>query len=163
MNVWVIFFLSYLYWGVKRDIKFWELWISPFQPMRGPGDYVIRIPVRVVIWVWNRADARNKRKKDDPVSILGQGYAPYFFTTAHKKGTQTKTNVTSSALLPNGTYISILVSIKRQFFIVFIYMELSWKKLHSFRQWQPKTGTRQIWRVIFIGVTFYARRYDTQV
>ena len=29
----------------------------------------------------------------------------------------------------------------------------SWleKKLHSFRQWQPKTGTRQIWRVIFIG------------
>ena len=25
------------------------------------------------------------------------------------------------------------------------------KKLHSFWQWQPKTGTRQIWRVIFIG------------
>ena len=25
------------------------------------------------------------------------------------------------------------------------------KKLHSFRQWQPKTGTRQICRVIFIG------------
>ena len=25
------------------------------------------------------------------------------------------------------------------------------KKLHSFRQWQAKTGTRQIWRVIFMG------------
>ena len=24
------------------------------------------------------------------------------------------------------------------------------KKLHAFRTWQPKTGTRQIWRVIFI-------------
>ena len=29
-------------------------------------------------------------------------------------------------------------------------MEHDWKKLLSFPQWQPKTGTRQIWRVIFM-------------
>ena len=28
---------------------------------------------------------------------------------------------------------------------------MTWKKLLSFPQWQPKTGTRQIWRVIFMG------------
>ena len=30
-------------------------------------------------------------------------------------------------------------------------MKHDWKKLLSFPQWQPKTGTRQIWRVIFMG------------
>ena len=30
-------------------------------------------------------------------------------------------------------------------------MKHYWKRLHSYRQWQPKTGTRQICRVIFIG------------
>ena len=59
--------------------------------------------------------------------------------------------MTSSTLLPNGTYISILVSIKRQFVVVFIDMEHDRKKLILFTQWQPKTGTRQIWRVIFMG------------
>ena len=28
---------------------------------------------------------------------------------------------------------------------------MTWKKLLSFPQWQPKTGTRQIWRIIFMG------------
>ena len=37
------------------------------------------------------------------------------------------------------------------------------EKLHSFWKWHPKTGTRQIWRVIFIGATFFARRYYIQV
>ena len=59
--------------------------------------------------------------------------------------------MTSSTLLPNGTYIAILVSIKRQFEAVFIEIENDWKKLHSFRHWQPKTWTWQIWRVIFRG------------
>ena len=36
--------------------------------------------------------------------------------------------MTSSTLLPNGTYISILVKIKRQFQVVFIDMEHDWKK-----------------------------------
>ena len=36
--------------------------------------------------------------------------------------------MTSSTLLPNGTYISILVSIKRHFKVVFIDMKHDWKK-----------------------------------
>ena len=36
--------------------------------------------------------------------------------------------MTSSTLLLNGTYISILVSMKRQFSVVFIDMKHDWKK-----------------------------------
>ena len=36
--------------------------------------------------------------------------------------------MTSSALLQNGTYIWILVSIKRQFQVVYIDMKHDWKK-----------------------------------
>ena len=50
------------------------------------------------------------------ISILIYGYAPEFFSTAVKKWWRKLNRImTSSALFQNGTYIWILVSIKRQF------------------------------------------------
>ena len=51
-----------------------------------------------------------------------------FFQPQTKKVTLLNRNVTSSTLLPKGTYISILVSIKRQFQVVYIDMKHNWKK-----------------------------------
>ena len=42
-------------------------------------------------------------------------------------------------------------------------MEHDWKKATLIPAVAAKTGTQQIWRIIFMGVTFFARRYDTKV
>ena len=57
------------------------------------------------------------------------GYAPeFFFNRGQKWWRKLNGIVTSSTLLQNGTYIWILVSIKRQFQVVCIDMKHDWKK-----------------------------------
>ena len=75
-----------------------------------------------------------------------------FFSTADEKGAVNSTGMWRHLhFFPKVTYISILVSIKRQFKKFSLIWNITRKKLLSFPQWQPKTGTRQIWRIIFMG------------
>ena len=63
------------------------------------------------------------------VLTLNQGWCSrVFFSRSQKWWRKLNRIVTSSALLQNGTYIWILVSIERQFQVVYIDMKHDWKK-----------------------------------